>query len=154
MTVAKPPAQPEPVAPLQPADGASPRANDGEQGTEVEQPSATPDRQQVQEAEAPAQAESQGAASQAEAGAAVGTDREPQPAGGGEGGRDLPASPTEAKQQYSRSSYRQAPSRQAKGVRAESLSRTLAGMAANWSNAPQIHVVQSVDELPLDFASR
>lgn len=148
LTVAKPPAQPEPVAPPQPADGASPRANDGEQGAEVEQPSATPDRQQVQEAEAPAQAESQGAASQAEAGAAVGTDREPQPAGGGEGGRDLPASPTEAKQQYSRSSYRQAPSRQAKGVRAESLSRTLAGMAASWKNAPQIHVVQSIDELP------
>lgn len=148
LTVAKPPAQPEPVTPPQPADGASPRANDREQGAEVEQPSATPDRQQVQEAEAPAQAESQGAASQAEAGAAVATDREPQPAGSGEGGRDLPASPTEAEHQYSRSSYRQAPSRQAKGVRAESLSRTLAGMAASWKNAPQIHVVQSLDELP------
>lgn len=148
LTVAKPPAQPEPVAPPQPADGASPRANDREQGAEVEQPSATPDRQQVQEAEAPAQSESQGAASQAEAGAAVATDREPQPAGSGEDGRDLPASPTEAEHQYSRSSYRQAPSRQAKGVRAESLSRTLAGMAASWKNAPQIHVVQSIDELP------
>lgn len=94
LTVAKPPAQPEPVAPPQPADGASPRANDREQGAEVEQPSATPDRQQVQEAEAPAQAESQGAASQAEAGAAVGTDRKSKPAddaGGGRGRNDAPS---------------------------------------------------------------
>lgn len=56
---------------------------------------------------------------------------------------------TEKGQQlYSRASYRQAPGRQAKGVRAETLSRTLGGLAAKWKNAPQIRVVQSIEDLP------
>ncbi|WP_139131137.1 MULTISPECIES: LPD38 domain-containing protein [Pseudomonadaceae] len=48
---------------------------------------------------------------------------------------------------YSRGAYRMAAPRVRK-VRAETLARSIGGMVAGWKNAPQVNVVQSIDDLP------
>ncbi|WP_337058239.1 LPD38 domain-containing protein [Pseudomonas sp. USHLN015] len=48
---------------------------------------------------------------------------------------------------YSRGAYRMAAPR-AKKVRAETLARSIGGLVAGWRNAPQVNVVQSIDDLP------
>lgn len=48
---------------------------------------------------------------------------------------------------YSRGAYRMAAPR-AKKVRAETLARSIGGLVAGWKNAPQVNVVQSIDDLP------
>lgn len=48
---------------------------------------------------------------------------------------------------YSRGAYRMAAPR-ARKVRAETLARSIGGMVAGWKNAPQVNVVQSIDDLP------
>lgn len=48
--------------------------------------------------------------------------------------------------QYSRKSYRQA--RESSGIKADTLRRVVAERVAGWRNAPHIHVVQSIADLP------
>ena len=129
--------------------GGKPAATEREQGFSLEQQTeqslraqdarqATATREQAradQESERRAQADSERAGF-----TLTGSDRQAD-VGAAQGQQDLLST-----NRYSRQSYRQ--DRPTAGIKAETLRRVVAQRIAGWRNAPQVHVVQSIADLP------